>query len=100
MHKKDRMLLELIQAFFGGVGSITYASKDTLHYRIASLHDLISVVLPHFGKYPLNSQKRADFILFKEIILLMINKEHLTIEGIQKIVNLRASRNAKFRGFR
>ena len=87
------MVLDLIQAFFGGVGSITYASKDTLHYRIASLHDLISVVLPHFGKYPLNSQKRADFILFKEIILLMINKEHLTIEGIQKIVNLRASIN-------
>jgi hypothetical protein len=49
--------------------------------------------LPHFDKYPLNTQKRADFILFKEIILLMINKEHLTIEGIQKIVNLRASIN-------
>ena len=93
MHKKDRMLLELIQAFFGGVGSITYASKDTLHYRIASLHDLINVVLPHFDKYPLNTQKRADFILFKEIILLMINKEHLIIEGIQKIVNIRASIN-------
>ena len=93
IHKKDRMVLELIKAFFGGVGSITYASKGTLHYRIASLHDLINVVLPHFDKYPLNTQKRADYILFKEIILLMINKEHLTIEGIQKIVNFRASIN-------
>lgn len=87
------MVLELIKAFFGGVGSITYASKDTLHYRIASLHDLIHIVLPHFDKYPLNTQKRADFILFKEIILLMINKEHLTMEGIQKIVNFRSSIN-------
>lgn len=52
IHKKDRMVLDLIQAFFGGVGSITYASKGTLHYRIASLHDLIKVVLPHFDKYP------------------------------------------------
>lgn len=93
IHKKDRMVLDLIQAFFGGVGSITYASKDTLHYRIASLHDLINVVLPHFDKYPLNSQKRADYFLFKEIVLLIKNKEHLTIEGIQKIVNLRASIN-------
>ena len=42
-------------------------------------------------EYPLNTQKRADFILFKEIILLMINKEHLTMEGIKKIVNIRAS---------
>lgn len=87
------MVLDLIQAFFGGVGSITYASKDTLHYRIASLHDLIKVVIPHFDKYPLNSQKRADYLLFKEIVLLIKNKEHLTIEGIQKIVNLRASIN-------
>ena len=93
IHKKDRMVLDLTQAFFGGVGSITYASKDTLHYRIASLHDLINVVLPHFDKYPLNSQKRADYFLFKEIVLLIKNKEHLTIEGIQKIVNLRASIN-------
>lgn len=66
------MVLELIKTFFGG--SITYASKDTLHYRIASLHDLINVILPYFDKYPLNTQKRADFILFKEIILLMIKK--------------------------
>ena len=93
LHKKDRMVLDLIQSFFGGVGSITYASKDTLHYRIASLQDLIHVVLPHFDKYPLNSQKRADYLLFKEIVLLIKNKEHLTIEGIQKIVNLRASIN-------
>jgi hypothetical protein len=93
IHKKDRMVLDLIQAFFGGVGSITYASKDTLHYRIASLHDLIKVVIPHFDKYPLNSQKRADYLLFKEIVLLIKNKKHLTIEGIQKIVNLRASVN-------
>ena len=93
IHKKDRTVLELIKAFFGGVGSITYASGNTLHYRIASLHDLINVVLPHFYKYPLNSQKRADFILFKKIVLLMVNREHLTIQGIQNIVNLRASIN-------
>lgn len=46
IHKKDRAVLELIQAFMCGVGSITYASGNTLHYRIASLHDLINVVLP------------------------------------------------------
>lgn len=56
---KKTVVLELIQAFFGGAGRITYASGNTLHYRIASLHGLINVVLSHFDKYPLNSQKRA-----------------------------------------
>lgn len=68
--------------------SVALLMQGTLHYRIASLHDLINVVLPHFYKYPLNIKKRADFFLFKKTILLMINKEHLTIEDIQKIVNL------------
>lgn len=93
--KKDRRVFRTNSSFFFcGVGSITYASGNTLHYRIASLHDLINVVLPHFDKYPLNSQKRADFILFKEIVLLMVNREHLTIQGSKKkIVNLRSSIN-------
>ena len=37
--------------------------------------------------------KQADYILFKEIIILMLNKEHSTLEGIQKIVNIKASLN-------
>ena len=34
-----------------------------------------------------------DYLLFKQIVLLMLNKEHNTLEGIQKTVNIRASLN-------
>ena len=39
------------------------------------------------------SNKQAYFILFKKFLYLIKCKEHLTIDGIQKIVNLRASMN-------
>jgi hypothetical protein len=39
------------------------------------------------------TQKRADFYLFVEIIKIIKRKEHLTPEGLQKIVNLKASLN-------
>ena len=39
------------------------------------------------------TQKRADFILFKEVVDLMNQKEHLEKEGLQQIVNLKASIN-------
>ena len=40
----------------------------------------------HFYKYTLLTKKRADFILFKTIIILMSKKEHLQIEGLKKII--------------
>jgi hypothetical protein len=84
-------LLQEIQFFFGGVGKI-YTQGSMLHYSVSSLKD-ISVIIAHFDKYPLLTQKRADFLLFK-LILEMINRgEHLTSEGLRKIVAIRASIN-------
>ena len=44
-------------------------------------------------KYPLLTQKKADFLLFKSIVELIINKDHLTIEGLNKIINIKAAIN-------
>jgi hypothetical protein len=51
------------------------------------------VIIPFFEKYPLISKKRADFELFKRIVELVNNKEHMTPTGLQEIINLKASLN-------
>jgi hypothetical protein len=68
-----------------------YNSKHCILY-IGGLQDLITII-PHFDKYPLLTQKGADFILWKQIVELMINKEHLTFEGFQNFINIKASIN-------
>ena len=93
LHQKDRYTLELIKFYFGGLGDIYKQGKDSVRYRVSSLQDLINVIIPHFDKYPLNTQKKADFILWKKVIELMKNKEHLTQEGLWQIVAIRASIN-------
>lgn len=40
LHKKDRHLLELIQAFFKGVGSISSHGKEKVQFRVSSIKDL------------------------------------------------------------
>lgn len=35
----------------------------------------------------------ADFLLFKKAVKLIENKDHLTIDGLNQIVNLKASIN-------
>jgi hypothetical protein len=59
---------------------------------VSSTKDL-KVIIEHFDKYQLITQKRADFELFKQIVDMLSRKEHLTKEGLQQIVNLRASIN-------
>ena len=44
-------------------------------------------------KYPLLTQKAADFILFKQVLDLIKEKDNLSIEGISKIINIKASMN-------
>ena len=53
----------------------------------------MNVIIPHFDKFPLITQKLADFKLFKQVVEIINRKEHLTMEGLQKIVNLKASIN-------
>ena len=62
-------------------------------YHVNSIKDLTNIIIPHFDKYPLITQKRADFELFKQVVEIMIKKEHLTIEGLHRILAIRASMN-------
>ena len=54
----------------------------------------LGVIIEHFDKYPLITQKLADYILFKKAIELIKQKEHLTKEGLQKFAGIKASLNS------
>jgi len=90
---RDLLLLERIKAFFG-VGAIYIRkSGNKATYTVQSFKDLTNVIIPHFDKYPLLTQKQADFLLLKSAMALLNAKEQSTIEGLYKIINIRASMN-------
>ena len=94
LHIRDIGVLYKIREFFN-VGSVIVRirnGKSTGIYSVQSIRDLINVIIPHFIKYPLITQKQADFILFS-LVVNLLNKEHLTEEGIYKILSIRASMN-------
>jgi len=53
----------------------------------------LRVILDHFDKYSLITQKRVNFELFKEAVEMLSRKEHLTIEGVHKLIAIKASMN-------
>ena len=77
VHKKDLGLLMSIKNFFNGVGFIGKLADDSVQYRVTSLKDL-EVLIAHFDKYPLMTQKLADYTLFRLVYELVSTKKHLT----------------------
>lgn len=91
LHKKDKPLLEQIQSYLG-VGKIYKQGSELIQFRVQSLKDL-KVIIDYFDKFPLITEKWADYFLFKQILNLMLEKEHRTLEGLYRIIAIKASIN-------
>ena len=81
LHKKEKALLEKLQSYLC-VGNIS-SSGNCLHYRVESIKDL-PIVIKFFDKHSLITKKHADYLLFKQAVNLVLNKEHITMEGLKK----------------
>lgn len=95
LHIRDLGLLEKIQTYFDGVGNITTSkTENCATYAITSKEEINTTLLPHFDKYKLLTNKQVDYILFKSVLELINKGEHLTKEGIIKILAIKASINS------
>jgi hypothetical protein len=98
LHERDIATLYRIKSFFG-VGTIVVNKKrGHANYAVRNVKDIYSFIIPHFNKYPLLTQKQADFELFQTIVNLIIQNQHTTPDGLKKIVELRASLNKGISG--
>jgi len=91
LHNKDIKLLEAIQRTFK-TGKIYKHGVDSMQYRVSSLNNL-QIITDHFDSYPLITQKSADYLLFKQAIAIIKNKEHFSREGFLKLVGIKATLN-------
>lgn len=62
-------------------------------YIIQDTKLLLDKIIRHFELYPINNLKQKDFFCFKEGLLLIKEKKHLTKEGLHKIKSLNLEMN-------
>ena len=91
-HKKDIKLLHVLKRFFK-CGVVRVNHDDRYELRIRSIEHINKIIIPHFQKFPLITQKKFDFIKFSKIINLINQKEHLNLKGIVKIIDLASKMN-------
>jgi len=84
--------LEQIQNYFAAGKIYINKNSNSIQYLVSSVKDL-QLIQKHFDKYPLHTKKWADFELWKKAFDLIQNKEHLTTQGLQKIIAIKASIN-------
>ncbi len=94
----DKPLLQEIQNYFkcGQIFDLNYDRygwKPHVKYAVKSHKDLTKYIIPFFKKYLLKGKKAKDFQLFAQAAEIFKNKEHLTLEGIEKLHKLREFMN-------
>ena len=96
LHIKDYDLLMQIKNYFQA-GTLQIKNNKigdrSVIYSIKSLKEITEKVIPHFDNFPLLTKKKADYLLFKEVIILMSKGKHLTVEGLRDIMAYKASIN-------
>lgn len=93
-HTRDLPLIISLQEYFGGTGYRTTDHKRKIvQYHISTIEDIVNIVIPHFQKYPLQTEKFVDYDLWEQCIKIIKDKDHLTEEGMNKIVSLKSALN-------
>ena len=96
-HRQSHELLESIQKFFG-CGKIYEKSRgrsNVLTFVIYGRRTILEKIIPFLDAHPILSHKRHDYAKFRDIVMRMMNKEHHSLEGFQKIVKIAFSMNAQ-----
>ena len=93
LHSRDIIILNRIQAFFGGIGRISFEKKRDVAFYTVTDRDGLKLIIKHFQDYPLQSYKWIDFSLFCQIYELVQKRSHMTKEGLNYIVSIRKCMN-------
>lgn len=89
--QKNYDLLILIKKFLGG--NIGYRkSQDTYYYGSISFGSARKVI-NYFDQYHLQSTKHINYLKWRKTYLLIQEKKHLTVSGLEKIYKLKNTMN-------
>jgi hypothetical protein len=93
-HNRDVNVLYALKDYFQ-CGVVRVNHGDRMAYRVRGFDHLLYKIIPFFEIHKLKTKKRIDFEKFRDIILLMERKMHLTSEGLLKIQKITNQMNTK-----
>jgi LAGLIDADG endonuclease len=83
---------QLLQQVFG-VGTVRGRRDGVFYFEVTKPDDLAGRVFPFFERFPLRGPKANDLAIFRQVALLVQSGRHLTPQGIETTLGLRAPMN-------
>lgn len=94
-HSRDGDLLRAICDYLGCGGYYPRINRDEGNYTVTKFYDIDLKIIPFFKQYPIIGVKSLDFSDLSEVVDIVRVKQHLTEEGLAKIVNIKIGMNIK-----
>jgi hypothetical protein len=83
---------EMLQSVFG-VGTVRERGDGVVYFEVTRPEDLPERIIPFFERYALRGPKAIDLAVFTEITAIVQSGDHLSPEGLKRIVELRSPMN-------
>ena len=92
--QKDQVILSIFKKHLK-CGIIRERKNDGIwYYEVNNFNAIQTNIIPFFNRFGfLSAKKKRDFSKFKQIAKLIENEDHLKIEGIEKILEIRNEMN-------
>ena len=91
-HVRDTDLLKQLINYFN-CGYYKACTNNAGDFIVTKFNDINSIIIPFFNKYPILGSKFRDFLDFVKLAELIQKKDHLTIDGLEKIQQIKLSMN-------
>ena len=91
-HEKDLNLLHRLRSTMG-CGVVRRNHGDRYCWRVRELKSLAQIIVPFFERHRLKSRKAVEFCKFAKVIKKMVNDEHLTEDGFDRICQIARAMN-------
>lgn len=92
-HSRDFILMQEIVEYWGSGKIYKYAGKSAVSLTIVNFKDITDIIIPFLNENPIIGVKLYDYFDWCKIHSLMINRSHLTVQGIDSIRIIKSGMN-------
>jgi hypothetical protein len=92
-HIRDELLIRSFIQYFGCGKVYKKTGMDAVDFMVTGFSDITNKIIPFLCEYPVLGKKSSDFKDFCAIADLMKDKKHLTTEGLEPILIIKAGMN-------
>ena len=92
-HTCDIELINNLKEYLDCGQTTVYDNHNFIKYVVSNISDIMEKVLPFFEKYSIVGVKFQYYEDFKQVVLMVKDRKHLTFEGLKLIKNIKEGMN-------